>query len=170
MIYFNFLKNYHKLYLPLKKAKKAKKGKKTKASFSKAIIKEIREEFNESRHKFSRLKIKEVRENLYKIEKGKNLSKSKIKEIEKNLTELEGSLLKSKTYYEYDDSEYRGIRNARDLLDLSIDEDYYELILVKSAFDGNYNQYESGGGGVVGGRRKKSINTKISQNDYAIFK
>ena len=72
------------------------------------------------------------------MEKGKNLSKSKIKEIEKNLTELEEKS-------EYDDSEYRGIRNVIDLFDLSIDEDYYEPILVKSAFDGNYIQYESRG-------------------------
>ena len=126
-------------------SKKAKKGKKPKTSFSKARIGEIREEFNESRYKFSKLKIKEIRENLYKIEKGKNLSESKIKEIEKNLTELEENLLKSKKYYKYDDSENRGIRNVRDLFDLSIDEDYYEPILVKSAFDGNYIQYESRG-------------------------
>ena len=31
------------------------------------------------------------------------------------------------------------------MFDLSIDEDYYEPILVKSAFDGNYIQYESWG-------------------------
>ena len=48
-------------------------------------------------------------------------------------------------YYEYDDSEYRGIRNVRYLFDLSIDEDYFEPILVKSVFDGNYIQYESRG-------------------------
>ena len=122
-----------------KKEKKAKKGK--------ARIAEIREEFNESRYKFSKLKVKEIRENLCKTEKGKNLSESKIKEIEKYLTELEENLLKSKKYYEYDDSEYREIRNVRDLFDLSIDEDYYEPILVKSAFDENvfYIQYESKG-------------------------
>ena len=108
-------------------------------------MQEIREEFNESRYKFSKLKIKEIRKNLYKIEKEKNLSKSKIKEIEKNLTELEENLLKSKKYYEYDDSEYRGIRSVRDLFDLSIDEDYYEPILFESPFDGNYIQYESSG-------------------------
>ena len=130
-----------------KKEKKAKKGKKPKTSISKARIAEIREEFNESRYKFSKLKVKEIRENLYKTEKGKNLSESKIKEIEKYLTELEENLLKSKKYYEYDDSEYREIRNVRDLFDLSIDEDYYEPILVKSAFDENvfYIQYESKG-------------------------
>ena len=65
--------------------------------------------------------------------------------IEKNLTELEENLSKTKKYYDYDDSEYRGIRNVRDLFDLSIDEDYYEPIIVKSAFDDNYIQYESKG-------------------------
>ena len=134
-----------KIIFPLKKAKKSKKGKKPKTSFSKARIKEIREEFNESRYKFSKSKINEIRETLYKIEKEKNLSKSKIKEIEKNLTELKENLLKSKKHYEYDHSEYRGIRNVRCLFDLLVDEDYYKPILVKSAFDGNYIQYESRG-------------------------
>ena len=127
----------------VKKVKKAKKGKKPKTSFSNAKIKEMREKFNESRYNYSKLKIKEIRENLYKIEKEKNLSKSNIKEIEKNLTEREENLLKSKKYYEYGDSEYRGIRNVRDLFDLPIDKDYYEPILAKSVFDGNYIQYES---------------------------
>ena len=70
------IKDYESMYkdelsniiFPLKKAKK---GKNPKTSFSKARIKEIREEFNESRYKFSKLKIKEIRENLYKIEKEK---------------------------------------------------------------------------------------------------
>ena len=44
---------------PSKKA--TKRGKKQKTSFSKARIKEIREEFNELRYKFSKLKIKEIR-------------------------------------------------------------------------------------------------------------
>ena len=65
-----------------KKVKKAKKGKKPKASFSEARIEDIRKEFNESRYKFSKLKIKEIRENLYKIENEKKLSESKIKEID----------------------------------------------------------------------------------------
>ena len=139
-----------------KKSKKTKKGKKTKISFPKAKIEKIRKEFNESRYKFSKLKIKEIRENLYKIEKEKNLSESKIKEIEKNLTELEENLSKTKKYYDYDDSECRGKRNVRDLFDLSIDEDYYEPILVKSAFDGNYIQYES--------KRDKGKNLSIKKH------
>ena len=117
------------------KTKKAKKGKKQKTDFSKERIEEIRTEFNELRYKFSKLKIKEIRENLYEIENEKNLSESKIKEIEKNLTELEENLSKTKTYYDYNDSEYRGIRNIRDLFDLSIDKNYYKPIIVKKAFD-----------------------------------
>ena len=128
-----------------KKAKKAKKVKKQKTDFSKARIEEIRKEFNELRYKFSKLKIKEIRKNLYEIENEKNLSEPKIKVIEKNLTELEENLSKIKKYYDYDDSEHRGIRNVRDLFDLSIDEDYYKPIIVKSAFDSNYIQYESKG-------------------------
>ena len=123
----------------------SKKAKKAKTSFSKAKVEKIRKEFNESRYKFSKLKIKEIRESLYKIEKAKNLSESKIKEVEKIFTELEENLSKTKKYYDYDESEYLGIRNVRDLFDLSNDEDYYEPMLVKSAFDGNYIQYESKG-------------------------
>ena len=63
-----------------------KQGKKVKTNFSKARIEKIRKEFNESRYKLFKLKIKEIRENLYEIENEKNLSESKIKEIDRNLT------------------------------------------------------------------------------------
>ena len=126
-------------------SKQAKKGEKPKTSFSKAKIEKIRKEFNESRYKFSKLKIKEIRKNLYEIENEKNPSESKIKEIEENLTELEENLSKTKKYYDYDDIAYRGVRNVRDLFDLSIDEDYYKPIIAKSAFDGSYIHYESKG-------------------------
>ena len=39
----------------------------------------------------------------------------------------------------------RNKKCVRDLFDLSNDEDCYEPMLVKSAFDGNYIQYESKG-------------------------
>ena len=90
-----------------------KKGKKIKTSFPNTKIGKIRKEFNESRYKSSKLKIKEIRKNLYEIENEKNPSESKIKEIERNLTELEENLSKTKKYYDYDDTEYSGIRNVR---------------------------------------------------------
>ena len=126
-------------------SKPAKKSKKPKANFSIARIEKIRKEFNESRHKFSKLKIKEIRKNLYKIENKKNLSESRIKEIERNLTKLEENLFKTKKCCDYDDIEYRGIRNARDLFDLSIDEDYYKPIIARGALNSGYFQYESKG-------------------------
>ena len=46
-------------------------------------LKNIREDLNKLRYKFSKSKIKEIRENLYEIENNKNLSTQKIEEIEK---------------------------------------------------------------------------------------
>ena len=129
----------------LTSSKQVRRGKKPKTHFSKARIEKIRKEFNESRHTFSKLKIKEIRENLYEIENEKSLSESKIKEIERNLTELEENLSKTKKCYDYDDIECRGIRNVRDLFDLSIDEDYYKPIMSRGTFNSSYIQYESKG-------------------------
>ena len=118
---------------------------KTKTSLSKKKIRDIRKDFNKSRYKFSKSKIKEIRKNLYNIKNPKNLSESKIKEIEKNLFELEESLSKLKKYYDYDDAEYKGIRDVGNLFNQSTDEDYYKPIKTKSAFNGNYIEYESNG-------------------------
>ena len=60
--------------------------------FDNARMKKISEDFNKSKDRFLKPKIKEIRRKLYDIEK-KGLSKSKIKEIEQNLIELEESLL-----------------------------------------------------------------------------
>ena len=82
--------------------KTTKKGKNPKTIFFKARIENIRKEFHESRHKFSKSKINEIRRNLYEIENEKSLFESKIKGIEKNFIELEENLSKT-----YDDIEYR---------------------------------------------------------------
>ena len=119
-------------------SKPVKKSKKPKTNSSKARIEKIRKEFNESRHEFSKSKIKEIRKNLYEIENENNLFESKIKDIERNLTELEENLSKTKKYYDRDDVEYKGMRNIKDLFDLSIDEDYYKPIITKGAFNNNY--------------------------------
>ena len=56
----------------------------SKNNFDDARIKELKEDFNKLRYGFSKLKIKEIRKNLYEIKNPKNLFKSKIKEIEQN--------------------------------------------------------------------------------------
>ena len=126
-------------------SKRVNKSKKPKINFSKGRIEKIRKEFNESRHKFSKSKINEIRRNLYEIENEKNLFTPNIKEIRKNLFELEENLLKPKKYCEYDDTEYKGIVDVNDFFDLSVDEDYYKPIITNGAFHNNYIQYESKG-------------------------
>ena len=121
----------------MKESEKNFNGAKPKINFSKPRIEKIRKEFNESRHKFSKSKINESRRNLYKIENEKNLFAPKIKEIERNLLELEENLFKPKKYYDYDDTEYKGIRGVIDLFDLSIDENYYKPIINNGAFNNN---------------------------------
>ena len=126
----------------LKESEKNFHSTKPKINFSKSRIEEIRKKFNESRHKFLRSKIKKIRRNLYEKENEKNLSASKIKETEKNLLKLEKNISKSKKYYDYDDIEYKGIRDVKDLFDLSIDDDYYKPIITKSSFNNSYIEYE----------------------------
>ena len=63
-------------------------------TISEERIKDIKEDFNKSRDRFLKHKIKEIKRNFYEIENEKNFSKSKIEEIEQNLIELEKSLFK----------------------------------------------------------------------------
>ena len=109
----------------------------SKINFLKLRIKEIREELNELRDRFSKPKIKEIRRSLYEIENKINLSTQKIKEIEKNLLESGKNLSDLKKCYDYDDIEYKGIRDKRNLFNLSIDEDYCKPIKTNDAFYSN---------------------------------
>ena len=72
----------------------------------------------------------------------KNLFGSKIKEIKKNPLELEESLSKPKKYYDYGDTEYKGIRDVKNLFDPSVDEDHYKPIKIVSDFGNNNNCIE----------------------------
>ena len=114
-------------------------------NFNNARIKKIREDFNKLRDRFLKPKMKEIRRSLYEIENKKNLSKSKIKDIEQNLIEFEESVLKLDKYYDYDDIEYKGIRNIGHLFREFDDEDYCKPIKTKGTFDDNYIEYESKG-------------------------
>ena len=53
------------------------------------------------------------------------------------------SLSKLKKYYDYDDAECIGMRDVGNLFNQSTAEDYYKPIKAKSAFNGNYIEYES---------------------------
>ena len=41
---------------------------------------------------------------------------------------------------DYSESNYKGLRDVENLF-ISTDDDYYEPVLVKSSFDGNYEYY-----------------------------
>ena len=123
--------------------KTCKKGKKT--NFSKEIIGKIEREFKKSKHEFSKRKRNEIRRNLYEIKNKKNLFTLGTEKTEKSLDELEIFLSKTKKYHDYGDAEYKGIKDMEGLFDLSIGEDYYKPIIVNSAFNNNYKEYESKG-------------------------
>ena len=54
------------------------------------------------------------------------------------------SEIKNKNYYDYDDTEYKGIRDVKDTYD-DVDEDYYKPIRIGNAFSSNYIEYKSNG-------------------------
>ena len=87
--------------------------------------------------KFLMLKIKEIKNSLHAIENIENLSK-KIEDIEE-------SFFKLNKYY--DDLEYKGIRDIRDLFDEVDGVGYYKPKKSNNiAFNGNFIEYESKGG------------------------
>ena len=94
---------------------------------------------------FSGSKIKQIRKNLYDIKSPRILSRSKIKEIEKDLIELEESLAKINKHYNYNNIEYKRIRDIENLFG-EFDNDYYKSIKNENSFfNGNYVEYESRG-------------------------
>ena len=109
---------------------------------NKKRIDDIRKDLKDLSHKLSRSELKEIKKNLYNIEKRKQFDSNK---TNKYLDELYKKILESEKYHHHDDYEYRGIKNIKDLFKFSIDKDYYKPILVKSGYNNNYIQYESKG-------------------------
>ena len=107
-----------------------------KQSKNKERIDNIREDLKDLNYKLSNRELKEIKTNLYDIEKRKKISTNKY------LDELDNKILKLEKYQDYDDHEYKGIK---DLFKPSIDKDYYKPVLVKSSYNNNFVQYESKG-------------------------
>ena len=111
-----------------------------KQSKNKERIDNIREDLKDLSYKFSKSELKEIKTNLYNIEKRKKISSKK---TNKYLDELDKKILKLDEHHDHDDYEYKGIKNIKDLFKLSIDKDHYKP--VKSGYNKNYVQYESKG-------------------------
>ena len=114
-----------------------------KQSKNKKRIDYIRDRLKDLSYKLSRSELKEIKKNLYNIEKRKQFNS---KRTNKYLDELDKKILKLDRYpQDYDDYAYKGVKDVRDLFKLSVKEDYYKPKLTKSGYDNNYAQYESKG-------------------------
>ena len=100
----------------------------------------IKRSKNKERIDNIRVELKEIKTNLYNIEKRKKISSNK---TNKYLDELDKKILKLDEYHDYNDYEYKGIKNIKYLFKTSIDKDYYKPVLVRSGYNNNYVQYES---------------------------
>ena len=111
-------------------------------STNKERIDNIREDLKDLSYKLSKSELKEIKANLYNIEKRKTISTKKTSIY---LVELDKKILKLEKYRDYDDHEYKGIKDIKDLFKLSTDKDHYKPVLVKSGYNNNFVQYESKG-------------------------
>ena len=138
---------------------------KPKIKINKKKLEEIRKDFYELRHKFSREEIDRYRKAFYDIKNYRHLSASEIREARKNLNESKKSLRFKKFHggidtvdyddvdnyhYNYndsddDDDEYKKIGSIRRLFK-GFDRDYYKSIRTNYGFGGannNYIEYKS---------------------------
>ena len=126
-----------------------------KQSQNKERIDNIREDLKDLRYKLSKSELKEIKTNLYNIEK-----KNSTKKTNKYLDELDKKILKLQKYHDYDDHQYKGIKDIKDLFKLSIDEDYYKPVLVKSGNNNNFVQYENKGDKILSIQEYPSLTEK----------
>ena len=105
-------------------------------------IDDIREELKNRKYDILKGELKNIKRNLYNIEKQRKIS---IKRTSKYLDESDKRILRLDKYYDYDDFEYKGIKDIENLFKISIDKDYYKPKLNKSGYNKNYAQYESKG-------------------------
>ena len=113
-----------------------------KKSKNKKRIDDIREELKNPKYNISKSESKDIKRNLYNTEKQREIS---LKKTSKYLDELDKRILRLDKYHDYDDFEYKGIKDIENLFKISIDKDYYKPELNKSGYNKNYAQYESKG-------------------------
>ena len=134
------IKNYKskssdKLYNIFKKQSKNKKR-----------TDDITEELNNPTYNILKSESKDIKRNLYNVEKQRKISS---KRTSKYLDEFDKIILKLDKYHDYDDYEYKGIKDIENLFKILIDKDYYKPKLTKSGYNKNYVQFESKGGKIL---------------------
>ena len=113
-----------------------------KQSKNKKRIDDIREELKNPKYNILKSESKDIKRNRYNIEKQRKIS---LKKSSKYLDELDKRILRLDKYHDYDDFEYKGIKDIENLFKILINKDYYKPKLNKSGYNKNYAQYESKG-------------------------
>ena len=103
-------------------------------------IDDIREELKNPKYNISKSESKDIKRNLYNIEKERKIS---LKKTSKYLDELDKRITRLDKYHDYDDFEYKGIKDIENLFKISIDKDYYKPKLSNSGYNKSYAQYDS---------------------------
>ena len=106
---------------------------------NKKRIDDIREELKNPKYNISKSASKDIKRNLYNIEKQRKIS---LKKISKYLDELDKRIPTFDKYHDYDDFEYKGIKDTENLFKISIEKDYYKPKLNKSGYNKNYARYD----------------------------
>ena len=91
---------------------------------------------------------KEIKKELYEIEKKQNLSDNENENIYDHLVELVNTFDKKDQYKHsnHEDLDYFRIRELENLFgDIDNDDNYYKPVLVRSSFKNSYKYYESRG-------------------------
>ena len=143
-----------------------------KKSKNKERIDNIREDLKDLSYKLSKSGLKEIKTSLYNIEKRKKISSKK---TNKCLDDLDKKIFKLEKCHDYDDHEYKGIKDIKHLP--STDKDYYKPVLVKGDHNNNFVQYESKGDKILSIREylvliekylKKLINQYKKEGEWKI--
>ena len=91
-----------------------------KQSKNKKIIDDIREELKDLTYNISKSESKDIKRTLHSIAKRNKVGSIKTKRY---LDKLDQRILKLDKYHNYDDYEYKGIKDIEDLFKISIDKD-----------------------------------------------
>ena len=141
---------------------KLKPTPKPKIIINKKKLEEIRKDFNELRHRFSK------KEAFYDIKNYKHLSISEIKKASKNLTKLKKSLRFKKFHGNIDSVDYEDLDNYDDNYDFADDDEYRKIGSIRALFkefDSDYYKPIRTDDGFTG-RRNNYIEYKSRRDRY----
>ena len=107
---------------------------KPKIRINKKKLEEIRKDFNELRHKFSKKEIDKYRKTFYDIKNYRHFSVSEIEEARENLNELKKSFRFKKFHGGIDNVDYDDLDNYDNNYDFADDDEYRKIGSIRRLF------------------------------------